>query len=147
MGKIFTIGFTKKSARQFFTKLHDFGVKRVIDIRLNNTSQLAGWAKMEDLRFFLEERGIDYVHAPLLAPTKELMDAYKKQKGDWTTFEQGFLGLLSARREQIEREIDAGLVDGACLLCSEDAPQYCHRRLVAEYFRDRWPDVEVTHIV
>jgi uncharacterized protein YeaO (DUF488 family) len=83
----------------------------------------------------------------LLAPTKELMDAYKKQKGDWAVFEKGFADRLSTQQAQIDTEIDRELVDGACLLCSEDDPQHCHRRLVAEYLRDRWRDVEITHIV
>ncbi len=145
---LYTIGFTKKSAEEFFTKLHEARIKRVVDIRLNNVSQLAGFAKKEDLRFFLRVvGGIDYLHLPLLAPTQELLDGYKKHKGDWTTYEKGFLNLISSRR--IEETVSKELMDGACLLCSEEEPGRCHRRLVAEYLRDQWADVvvNITHLV
>lgn len=143
--KVFTIGFTKKNAEQFFTYLKQPGLQRVLDTRLNNVSQLAGFTKQEDLRFFLREVGhIDYVHLPELAPTQAMLDAYKKNGGDWDTYEKQFLALMAER--QIETSIDKNLVAGACLLCSEATPHHCHRRLVAEYLRGKWGDVDIQHL-
>ncbi len=143
--RIYTIGFTKKSAETFFTKLCKAGVKRVIDARLNNVSQLAGFAKKDDLRFFLRTIcNIEYLHILDLAPTQEMLDTYKKRKGDWSAYEQQFNDLISSRK--IEETLSRELLDGACLLCSEDEPQHCHRRLVAEYLRSKWNDVEIVHI-
>lgn len=144
--KIFTIGFTKKNAEVFFTSLSKAGVKRVIDIRLKNVSQLAGFAKKDDLRFFLKEIcAIDYLHSQELAPTKEIMDGYKKHKGDWVEFERKFMDLISERK--IEEKLTKDVLDHGCLLCSEDQPTHCHRRLVAEYLKERLVDVEIEHIV
>lgn len=144
--QIFTIGFTKKSAEEFFSKLSAAGVKRVVDIRLNNVSQLAGFAKKNDLSYFLKAIcGIDYIHLPELAPTQEILDEYKKHKGDWSVYEKKFLNLMSNR--QVEEVIDKDLLHGGCLLCSEDTPDHCHRRLVAEYLKDKWGDVEITHLL
>src|SRR5262249_51634692 len=143
---IFTIGFTSKKAEVFFEKLRDSGVRRVVDVRLNNISQLAGFSKKDDLRYFLRAiAGIDYVHVPELAPTKELLDAYKKHKGDWSVYEQEFLNLIERRR--IESSIAQDLIDQGCLLCSEHRPHHCHRRLVAEYLQRHWPDVSIQHLV
>lgn len=143
--KIFTIGFTKKSAEQFFTRLKQPGLLRLVDARLNNVSQLAGFTKKNDLKFFLREIcKIDYVHLPELAPTKEILDAYKKNGGDWSTYEGQFLSLMSARR--IEENLDKSLIANSCLLCSESTPEHCHRRLVAEYLRKKWGDVEIQHL-
>ena len=142
---IATIGFTKKSAEKFFTSLQQAGVKRVVDVRLNNISQLAGFTKMEDLRFFLKAiGGIDYVHLPELAPTQEMLDVYKKQKGSWSEYEKKFLGLMSDRH--IENKVPRDIIDGGCLLCSEDKPHHCHRRLVAEYLANHWGDVFTNHL-
>ncbi len=144
--KIFTIGFTKKSAESFFTTLQRAGVSRLVDVRLNNSSQLAGFAKRDDLRYFLSAIcRIDYVHAAELAPTQQIMDEYKKQKGDWHLYERRFTDLMTAR--QIENNVSRQLLEGACLLCSEDKPIHCHRRLVAEYLKDKWGDVQIEHIV
>jgi uncharacterized protein (DUF488 family) len=143
--KIFTIGFTKKSAESFFTKLQRAGVKRLVDVRLNNVSQLAGFTKRDDLRYFTKVIcNIDYVHLPDLAPTQDILDAYKKHKGDWGLYERQFLKLMTMR--QIEDKIPREVLDGGCLLCSEDEPHYCHRRLVAEYLKEKWGDVEIEHI-
>ncbi|HET8925278.1 MAG TPA: DUF488 domain-containing protein [Candidatus Acidoferrum sp.] len=143
--KLFTIGFTKKSAGQFFTRLKNSGAERLVDVRLNNVSQLAGFAKKEDLRYFLEAIcGIDYLHLPLLAPTQQMLDSYKKKRGDWQLYEEQFLELM--RERQIEREVSREVLRNACLLCSEDTPEHCHRRLVAEYLRDKWSDVEIVHL-
>lgn len=143
--KIFTMGFTKKSAEQFFARLKQSGLKRVVDTRLNNVSQLAGFTKKDDLKFFLKAvLDIDYVHAPLLAPNKDILDDYKKNGGDWPTYERKFLDLMGSRH--IESKVDPYLLDGACLLCSEPTPHHCHRRLVAEYLKDKWGDVEIQHL-
>ncbi|WP_254434825.1 DUF488 family protein [Magnetospirillum sp. UT-4] len=141
-----TIGFTKTSAEGFFTRLVRAGVKRVIDVRLNNTSQLAGFAKAADLRYFLESiGGIGYRHEPLLAPTQDILDAYKKEKGDWSLYERRFLALMAAR--EVERRIDPATLEDGCLLCSEDKPHHCHRRLVAEYLGRKWSvPLEVRHL-
>ena len=144
--KIFTMGFTKKSAESFFTKLQLAGVSRLVDVRLNNVSQLAGFAKRDDLRYFLSVIcRIDYVHLAELAPTQQIMDEYRKHKADWNLYERQFIDLMIARR--IESKVARELLEGACLLCSEDKPSHCHRRLVAEYLRDKWGDVEIEHIV
>jgi len=121
------------------------GTKRVIDVRLNNSSQLAGFAKRDDLRYFLEEiLGISYVHLPELAPTKEILDAYKKHKGDWSVYEPAFLDLMKNR--EIEKRVDPDLIKGGCLLCSEDKPHHCHRRLVVEYLQNKWGELSITHL-
>jgi uncharacterized protein (DUF488 family) len=144
--KLFTIGFTNKRAQAFFEKLRNAGVKRVIDVRLNNVSQLAGFSKKDDLKYFLHAiAGIDYVHMPDLAPTQELLDTYKKQKGDWSAYERDFLGLMRQRR--IESTVPKNLLEEGCLLCSEDKPHHCHRRLVAQYLQEHWGGIEVQHIV
>ena len=141
--KLFTIGFTKKSAEAFFTKLKRSGAKRVVDVRLNNVSQLAGFAKRNDLQFFLREIcHMDYLHVPELAPTQDILDEYKK---NWAVYEQKFLELM--RKREIEKKIDPAVIADGCLLCSEDKPHHCHRRLVAEYLKSHWSDVEVSHIV
>ena len=143
---VFTIGFTKKSASEFFEKLRDAGVRRVIDVRLNNSSQLAGFSKRDDLKYFLENiLGIGYVEEPLLAPTKPLLDSYKKDGGQWDVYERAFLGLMEER--QIEKKIDPHLLEGGCLLCSEEKPHHCHRRLVAEYLQKHWGKLEVRHLI
>lgn len=144
--KLFTIGFTKKSAEAFFTKLKLSRAKRVVDVRLNNVSQLAGFAKRNDLEFFLREIcHMDYVHVPELAPTQDILNEYKKNKGDWAVYEQKFLELM--RKREIEKRVDPALISDGCLLCSEDKPHHCHRRLVAEYLKSHWGDVEISHIV
>ena len=143
--KLFTIGFTKKSAEVFFTRLEQAGARRLIDVRLNNSSQLAGFAKKTDLPYFVRELcGADYVHLPELAPTQDILDAYKKQRGEWQTFETQFLDLMKSRR--IEETTPRELLDRGCLLCSEEKPHNCHRRLVAEYLAKRWKGVEILHI-
>lgn len=143
--KTFTIGFTKKPARQFFELLQRSGARRIVDVRLNNISQLAGFAKKEDLAYFLNEIcEMDYVHVPALAPTQGMLDEYKKQHGDWNAYESRFMQLMKERR--IEETVSRDLISDACLLCSEDQPHHCHRRLVAEYLRQHWGDLEVTHL-
>lgn len=143
--RLFTIGFTKKSAESFFETLRKSGARRVVDVRLNNVSQLAGFAKKQDLAYFLDRIcGMEYVHEPLLAPTQEMLDEFKKQRGRWQAYEQRFLELMKERR--IEERISRELLADACLLCSEDKPDHCHRRLVAEYLRRHWGDFDITHL-
>jgi len=145
--EIFTIGFTKTTAEDFFGRLRANRIERLLDVRLNNRSQLAGFAKRDDLAYFLRELvGAAYEHAPLLAPTQEILDAYKKRGAmSWSEYERSFLALLS------ERKIETALspVDferRTVLLCSEDTPDRCHRRLVAEYLADHWGDIEIVHL-
>ena len=143
--KIFTIGFTKKSAQTFFTELKAADVKRLIDVRLNNVSQLAGFSKKDDLQYFTKEIcGIEYVHLPALAPTADILDAYKKHKGDWRVYEEKFLDLMRFRR--IEETVPPKTLAEGCLLCSEEKPHHCHRRLVAEYLKEMWGNVEIEHL-
>ncbi len=143
--KIYTIGFTKKSAETFFTSLKVADVRNLLDVRLNNVSQLAGFSKKNDLSYFAKSIcDIDYFHLTDLAPTAEILNPYKKKKGDWDLYADQFLKLMSARR--IEDTLDRGILDGGCLLCSEETPHHCHRRLVAEYLQQKWPDVEVLHL-
>jgi len=128
---IFSIGFTKKSAETFFTRLQKAGVKRLIDVRLNNVSQLAGFSKREDLRLLHSNIcSIPYLHALELAPTAEILDPYKKDKGEWELYAQQFLELMRSRR--IEETMSREVLDGGCLLCSEEKPHHCHRKLVAD---------------
>ena len=142
---LFTIGFTQKTAQKFFDTLVKSGVKRVIDTRLNNVSQLAGFTKKTDLEYFLKKIGnIEYIHILELAPTKDILDEYKKNKGDWSVYEQKFLHLMTER--EIEKKVRPELLDGVCLLCSEAKPHYCHRRLVAEYLSTKWGNVKICHL-
>ncbi len=143
--RVYTIGFTKKSASEFFEILRESGAKRLVDVRLSNLSQLSGFAKKDDLEYFLNKIcRMKYVHLPELAPTKEMLDAYRKEHRSWESYERQFLDLLDQRRvwkQSIKRTISDG-----CLLCSEDKPERCHRRLVAEYLNKRWGDVEIIHL-
>ena len=143
--KIYTIGFTKKTAEKFFTLLRQSSAKRIVDVRLNNVSQLAGYAKKNDLQYFLKELcGMEYIHIPILAPTKDILDAYKKSKEDWDKYQRQFMELLSNRK--VEEKTSKEIIADGCLLCSEHLPEKCHRRLVAEYFREKWNDVEIYHL-
>ena len=143
--KLYTIGFTQKGAERFFSLLTVHSVRRVIDVRLNNRSQLAGFAKRDDLRYFLRALGgIDYVELSSLAPTVEILTAYKKNGGDWATYEREFLALLERRR--VADTLERALFDDGCLLCSEHQAHQCHRRLVAEHLRERWGGVEIVHL-
>ena len=144
--KLYTIGFTKKSASSFFELLRDSGPKRLVDVRLNNVSQLAGFAKRDDLAFFLREIcRMEYLHLPELAPTKEMLDAYRKEHRDWETYERQFLALMDERHIENNASVKRSLPEG-CLLCSENTAEHCHRRLVAEYLQRHWGDVEVVHL-
>lgn len=143
---LFTIGFTKKSARFFFESLNENDVKILIDVRLNNFSQLSGFAKKNDLLYFLKKLcSIDYMHLEELAPTKNMLSLYRSKKITWNQFEMEFLNLMEQRH--IENIFDISCFDNACLLCSEDKPHYCHRRLVAEYIKNKkCVDLNIRHI-
>ena len=142
---LYTIGFTKKPASAFFALLRESGAARLVDVRLNPGGQLSGFAKQGDLAYFLRELcRMDYVHMPELAPTRGLLDDYRKLHRHWPTYEREFLALMHERRvaETVDRE---SLAD-AVLLCSEHSPEHCHRRLVAEHLQRAWGDVEVVHL-
>lgn len=142
---IYTIGFTKKSAQRFFEILIKSKVKRIIDARLNNSSQLAGFTKKVDLEYFLQKiANIEYTHSLELAPTPEILDTYKKNGGNWETYEQQFFALMEKR--QIETQFSPDIFNSGCILCTEATPQKCHRRLVAEYLSDKWDNVNVQHL-
>lgn len=141
-----TIGFTKTTAAKFFDRLKSASVKKVIDVRLHNTSQLAGFAKADDLAYFLKEIcGAHYVHQPLLAPTDDILKAFKRDKGDWNIYENSFMRLMEQRK--IEDRLKPDMFEGGCLLCSEDKPHHCHRRLVCEYLNTKWDGtLKVRHL-
>jgi uncharacterized protein (DUF488 family) len=143
--QLFTIGFTKRSAENFFETLRGAGVKRVVDIRLNNVSQLAGFTKRDDLGYFLDRvAGIGYTHVPLLAPDQDLIDAYRKQGLPYAEFAARFRKLL--RKRTVESAPEAALRDGDCLLCSEVNASECHRSVVAAYLAPHYTDVIVTDL-
>ncbi len=143
--RLFTIGSSGRSAEEFFAALQNAGVKRVIDIRLNNASQLAGFTKKRDLVYFLRViANIDYVHTPEFAPTKEMLDGYRKKRIDWDEYERRFSHLLQGRRP-VQR-LDRDDFHEGCLLCSEPKPDHCHRRLVAEYLKREWRGVKIQHL-
>ncbi|TPK88876.1 DUF488 domain-containing protein [Mesorhizobium sp. B2-4-12] len=141
-----TIGFTKSNAENFFERMLHAGVRKVVDIRLHNTSQLAGFAKADDLAYLLKKIGdIQYIHQPMLAPTDNILKAYKKDKGDWGVYQGRFLELMAERK--IEQRLKPDMLEGACLLCSEATPHNCHRRLVCEYLNDKWGELlRVRHL-
>lgn len=135
--RVSTIGFTKTSANSFFDRIKRSGTKKVFDVRLHNTSQLAGFAKADDLRFFLREIcHAEYVHEPLLAPTDQMLKAFKRDKGDWSRYADQFLQLMTDRK--IESRFNPNMFQDSCLLCSEATPHHCHRKLICEYLNDKW---------
>lgn len=144
--EIYTIGFTKKSAAEFFETLKRAGIRRLIDIRLKNSAQLAGFTKRDDLAYFLREIcGADYRHEPLLAPTEEMLERYRKRHATWDEYERQFLRLMEQRR--IDEALDPALFAiPTVLLCSEPTAERCHRRLVVEFLRARWKDVQPVHL-
>ena len=144
--KLYTIGFTRKCAEQFFSLLRENGVKLLADIRLHPGGQLAGFAKQDDLRYFLRALAdCDYVHLPQLAPTDEILSAYRRDK-KWAVYVQRFEALMDQR--EIPRSLDPALFEEShtCLLCSEDTADKCHRRLVAERMAAQWSGVEIVHL-
>jgi uncharacterized protein (DUF488 family) len=144
--EVYSIGFTKKTAKQFFGILGKTGIRRLLDVRLKNASQLAGFTKREDLKYFLREIcAAEYVHEPQLAPTKEILDEYKKHKGSWEEYERRFLALMAIRK--VEEKLDTGIFAvPTVLLCSEPTPDHCHRRLVLEYLQQKWSNLTIHHL-
>lgn len=145
--EVYSIGFTQTDAARFFGRLKSAGIQRLLDVRLNNTSQLAGWAKRADLPYFLHELiGAEYVHEPRFAPTQTLLDAYKKNGGDWSVYERDFLALMGER--QVAETVPQSLLldKPTVLLCSEATAENCHRRLVLEYLQLRWQNFSVVHL-
>jgi len=144
---IYTIGFTQKTAERFFNLIKASDTKLLIDVRLNNVSQLAGFAKRDDLRYFLREIcRIDYSHEPLLAPEDGMLKSYKNGQMTWMDYERRFLDLMEKRH--IESKFSPNDLEGACLLCSEHKPHQCHRRLVADYLNQHWPtSLQVSHLI
>jgi uncharacterized protein (DUF488 family) len=143
--QLFTIGFTQKTASEFFTLLKNNGVKKLVDIRINNKSQLAGFAKGSDLEYFTQEiLGIPYEHRIEFAPTADLLKRYREKKTSWNQYEKEFLQLLLER--DVIRKITKDYLDGAVLMCSEHLPDKCHRRLLAEYFQKCFLDLSIIHL-
>ena len=146
MIKLYTIGFTGKSAEKFFALLRNNGVNKIVDTRINNVSQLAGFAKGSDLKFFAREIGhIDYEHNTDFAPTKELLSGYRDKKITWEQYEVEYLNLLDMRKIAQKTNID--LLHENCLLCSEHTPEKCHRRLLAEYLKQVKNDIAIIHLI
>ena len=145
MIKLFTIGFTRKSAATFFEGLKKAGIRKIIDTRLNNTSQLSGFAKQNDLKYFLSQiGGVDYCHELSLAPTQEILHAYKKKEISWKDYSKNYLEILQDR--QVESILNPDRLQDSCFLCSEDKPHFCHRRLAAEYFQSHFNNIEIIHL-
>ena len=145
MIKLYTIGFTGKSAEKFFSLLKNSEVKKIVDTRINNVSQLAGFAKGSDLKFFAEEIGeMAYEHNISLAPTKELLSDYRDKKITWEQYEIEYLNLLDMRK--IAQKTDVESLHENCLLCSEHTPEKCHRRLLAEYLKQVKNDIQIIHL-
>ena len=144
--EIFTIGFTQSTAEHFFGRLKRAGIRRLIDVRLNNSSQLAAFAKRDDLAYFLRELcAAEYLHEPLLAPTQDILDAFKREKGDWEVYKEQFLRLMEERCIESKLQREEFQVPSV-LLCSEATPENCHRLLVAEYLQRKWGDIEIVHL-
>ncbi len=140
-----TIGFTRRDAREFFELLQASGAKRILDVRLNSTSQLAGFSKRNDLAYFANViASIDYVPVPALAPTKEILRGYRAGELTWEEYEVRYIDLISERK--VEQVLARELIDGGCLLCSELGPERCHRRLAVEYLQGFWPDLVAVHL-
>lgn len=146
--EIYTAGFAEWSAEQFFGSLIDHRITRLVDVRLKPSSQLAGFAKQRDIKFFLKSIcGADYIHELLLAPTAEILDAYRQKKLSWSEYEVEYLNLL--RERKVESKLDPDLFSGRpVLLCSEHHPDMCHRRIAVEYLQNTWGSIEdIVHIV
>ena len=143
--KIFTLGYVGKNAGEFFTILKQAGIGKVIDVRLYNTSQLAGFTKRQDIKYFLQAIvGAEYIHLPIMAPTKQLLNDYKKGLINWQQYEKQFKSIIAQR--QIEKHLIPQNMDMSCFLCSEAKADNCHRRLVAEYLAEHWQNVSIHHL-
>jgi len=143
---IYTIGYNKKSLRRFIDLLRDERVDAVLDVRLHNTSQLAGFTKRDDLAFILELVGIAYRHLPELAPSEEVLSTYKKGR-DWSLYEASFTALMAERKAMLFGIDVLSQYQRPCLLCAEEKPDHCHRRLLAESFATRLVPAEIRHLI
>ena len=144
--EIYSIGFTKKNAREFFGTLKAYRIERLLDVRLNNTSQLAAFAKKDDLAYFLREIcSAVYEHEPRLAPTQDILDEFKKRKGSWEVYSEAYLSLIRSRKVESVLSQDS-FQKRTVLLCSEATAEHCHRRLALEYLQKHWKDVEIHHL-
>ena len=143
--RIFTIGYANKTARQFFSILKQAGIKKVIDVRLYNTPPLAGFTKKQDIEYFLQAIvGAEYIHMPIMAPTKQLLNSYKKGLISWQQYETQFKSIIAQR--QIEKNLIPQDMDMSCFLCSEATADNCHRRLVTEYLAGLWANISIIHL-
>lgn len=145
--EIFTIGFTKTPAAEFFGKLKKAGIRRLLDVRLNNTSQLAAYANRDDLKYFV--RAIcdaTFEHEPLLAPTEDMLDAFKKRKGRWQVYDAHFMALMAERQIDVKLERDWFEATLTALLCREHTAEHCHRRLIITYLQEKWLSVRAVHL-
>jgi uncharacterized protein (DUF488 family) len=146
--RLYTIGFTKSTAEDFFRRLREAGVKAVLDTRLHRDGQLSGFAKVPDLPYFLRQLArSEYEALPDLAPTAQLLNAYRDKQLSWAEYARAYRELLEQRRP--EREIGSALLDHGCLLCSEHSAEHCHRRIAAEYLRDALAEsarIEIVHL-
>ncbi len=144
--KIFTIGFAGKSASGFFEQMREHGIELLVDVRINNKSQLAGFAKQADLEFFLRElAGARYRHEVRLAPTREMLKAYRGKDMTWEEYERRFLDLMAERKVEDDIPLE-WFEEPTVLLCSESSPERCHRRLVVEYLSEAWGDIQAVHL-
>lgn len=141
---IYTIGFSKKNAESFFKLLKDYRIQKLIDVRLNNVSQLAGFTNVKHLPYFLRLHDIDYIHVPEYAPTKELLDGYKNKSISWEKYETEYPKILDARK--ILESISIDDFNNSVLLCSEPTAEKCHRRLLTEYLARHFSDIEIKHL-
>jgi len=142
---LFTIGFTQRGAKDFFTTLKQHGVRTLIDVRLNNVSQMAGFTKRSDLCYFLENLcDCKYIHRITWAPTQELLDAYRSKAVEWNKYESIFKDILHVRKIETETNVDE--LSHSCLLCSEYDANTCHRRLVAEYLQTKFPSIKIVNL-
>jgi uncharacterized protein (DUF488 family) len=146
MNNLFTIGFTNKNAETFFELLRNSNAQRIIDVRLNNISQLAGFTKKDDLKYFLMKiLNWDYIYKPEYAPTKEILSDYKKNIISWSIYEDEYIKILNSRN--ILANLKSEDIINSVLLCSEHNPQYCHRRLLAEFIQKKWKDISIIHLM
>lgn len=146
MIELYTIGFTKKSAAEFFGALQRAEIRRLVDVRRNNVSQLAGFTKKHDLEYFLRAiADVDYVHETRLAPIDEQLESYRGGKISWEDYEASYTALL--RERKVEKTIPKSLFDvRSVLLCSEATPERCHRRVAAEYLAKHWRGITIVHL-
>jgi len=143
--KLYTIGFTQKSAEEFFTTLEQNNVESILDIRFNNDNHLSSFARKKHLPFLLNQiLGCKYDYLPVLAPTRELFKGYKDGIISWPVYCNKYISTL--KEIQPESFITEGQLNNACLLCSESTPKKCHRRLAAEYLAGKFPDTRIKHL-